>query len=496
MPSVYGPGESDGLIVPMKRANKDEKSAEFVEGRGPAKGNTSEAATPRTQSRKGVSIGLAGVGQAARRDRKMRFTALLHHVTPKRLEQSYFALKRKAAAGVDGMTWRAYGEGLRERLVDLHARVHGGTYRAQPSRRAYLLKEDGRQRPLGISALEDKIVQQAVVTVLEPIYEEEFLGFSYGFRPGRSQHRALDALWMGISERPVSWVLDADISGFFDAIDHQWMLKFLQHRIADRRILRLIRKWLRAGVSEEGQWSRSTVGTPQGAVISPLLANIYLHYVLDLWTHQWRGRKAQGAVVIVRYADDFVLGFQYREEAERYRRELAERLAQFGLSLHPKKTRLIEFGRWAVDDRRRRGQKRPDTFTFLGFRHICDKDRKGRFTIRRKTVGRRLRRKLKEIRAQLMRRRHDPIPEQGRWMRAVVQGYFNYHAVPGNSNALNAFRSAACRGWRHALRRRSQKAKMPWERINRYVKQWIPSVRILHPPPYVRFGVRPEVGAV
>ncbi len=496
MPDIYGPGESDGLIVLMKRANKDEESAEFVEGRSPAKGSTSEGGhAPDTEPER-CDDRLAGVGQAARRDRKMRFTALLHHVTPELLKQSYFALKRKAAAGVDGMTWQAYGEGLRERLLVLHTRIHDGTYRAHPSRRVYLRKEDGRLRPLGISALEDKIAQQAVVTVLEQIYEEEFMGFSYGFRPGRSQHRALDALWMGITNRPVNWVLDADISGFFDAIDHEWMLKFLQHRIGDRRVLRLIRKWLRAGVSEAGQWSRSTVGTPQGAVISPLLANIYLHYVLDLWTHQWRGRKAKGAVIIVRYADDFVLGFQHREEAEQYRRELAVRLSQFGLQLHPEKTRLIEFGRWASKNRRRRGQTRPDTFTFLGFRHICAQGRKGGFTIRRKTEGKRLRRKLKQIRAQQLRRRHDSLPEQGKWHRSVVQGYFNYHAVPGNSDALNAFRSAVCRGWCHALRRRSQKANMPWPRFNRYVKRWIPSVRILHPPPFVRFGVRPEVGAV
>ncbi len=476
----------------MKRANKDDESAEFVEGRGPTKGNTSETATPRTPSRKSVLIGLAGVGQAARRDRKVRFTALLHHITPELLKQSYFALERKAAAGVDGVTWRQYGQGLWERVIDLHARVHRGTYRAQPSKRTYILKEDGRLRPLGISALEDKIVQRAVVTVLEQIYEEEFLGFSYGFRPGRSQHQALDALWMGIVTQPVNWVLDADISGFFDAIDHEWMLKFLEHRIADRRILRLIRKWLRAGVSEEGQWSKSTVGTPQGAVISPLLANIYLHYVLDLWTHQWRRRKAKGMAMIIRFADDFVLGFEHRQEAERFRQELAERLAQFGLRLNPEKTRLIEFGRYAAKHRRERGQKRPDTFTFLGFRHICEKNRKGGFTIRRKTVGKRLRRKLKEIRAEQMRRRHGPIPEQGEWMRAVVRGYFNYFAVPGNSDALNVFRTAVCRSWRRALKRRSQKSRLPWQRVNRYVARWLPSVRILHPPPYVRLAFDPR----
>jgi group II intron reverse transcriptase/maturase len=419
-------------------------------------------------------------------------TALLHHVTPELLRQSYYELKRQAAPGVDGVTWQEYEEGMEGRITDLHRRVHQGTYRARPSRRTYILKEDGRKRPLGISALEDKIVQQAVRTVLEVIYEEEFLGFSYGFRPGRSQHNALDALWVGIVDRPINWVLDADIRGYFDAIDHGWLVRMIEHRIGDRRILRLITLWLKAGVFEQGQWSPSEEGTPQGAVISPLLANIYLHYVLDLWSRAHRNQPGKGAMIIVRYADDFVVGFQHLKDAQRYWQELSERLGQFGLELSAEKTRLIEFGRHAARDRQRSGQKRPDTFVFLGFRHICGKNRKGGFTILRKTVGKRLRKSLKKFREQLRRRRHDPLPEQGKWIRAVVQGYFNYNAVPGNSNVLNSFRTAVNRAWRRSLKRRSQKNQLTWERFNRYVRRWIPSVRILHPPPFMRFSVTPR----
>ncbi len=418
----------------------------------------------------------------------MRFTALMHHVTPELLKHSYYALKRKAAPGLDGVTWAEYGQRLQERLVDLHERVHRGAYRAQPSKRAYLEKSDGRQRPLGISALEDKIVQQAVATVLEAVYEEDFLGFSYGFRPGRSQHKALDALWMALMYRGVNWVLDADVRGFFDAINHDWLLRMIEHRIQDRRILRLIRKWLRAGVSEAGQWTPGTVGTPQGAVISPLLANIYLHYVLDLWAHRWRG-QARGTVIIVRYADDFVLGFQDRAEAERFRQDLEQRLNRFGLQLHPHKTRLIAFGRQAARQRRKRGPERSGTFAFLGFLHFWGNDRKGRLMVQRRTVGARLRRKLHELRDELMGRRHDPLPVQGAWVQSVVRGYFRYHAVPGNSSALNSFRTALCRHWKWALTRRSQKGGMSWQRFGRYVRRWVPSARILHPLPYVRFGV-------
>jgi len=343
-------------------------------------------------------------------------------------------------------------------------------------------------RPLGIAALEDKIVQQATVTVLNQIYEEDFMGFSYGFRPGRSQHDALDALFVGLMRKKVNWVLDADIQGYFDTIDHGWMLKFVEHRIADQRILRLIRKWLRAGVSEDGQWSKTTVGTPQGAVISPLLSNVYLHYVFDQWAEAWRKRHATGDMIVVRYGDDSVVGFQHRHDAEQFLNGLGERMQKFGLTLHPEKTRLIEFGRFARENRRQRGEGKPETFNFLGFTHICrEKQGKGGFIVRRETMVKRLRAKMKEMRAILMRTRHLPIPQVGRWLRGVVQGYYNYHAVPGNMAALGAFRREVARAWLHALRRRSQRHRMPWERFNKILDRWIPKPKILYPWPNVRF---------
>jgi group II intron reverse transcriptase/maturase len=416
---------------------------------------------------------------------------LLHHVTPQLLRDSYYELKKQAAPGVDGVTWQQYGTGLEERINDLHDRVQRGAYRAQPSKRAYVPKEDGRQRPLGIASLEDKIVQQALVTVLNEIYEEDFKGFSYGFRPARSAHDALDALTVGLTRKKVNWVLDADIRGFFDNVDHEWMLKFVQHRIGDRRVLRLIRKWLKAGVSEEGTWSETKVGTPQGAVISPLLANIYLHYVLDLWAHQWREKYAIGDVILVRYADDFVMGFQSRAEAERFLAELRERLRKFRLELHPEKTRLIEFGRYAEENRARRGEGKPETFNFLGFTHYCGRTRtQGWFTVKRKTMAKRLRKKLREVREQLRYRWHESIAETGAWLRSVVQGYFNYHAVPGNYGSLATFRGEVARAWRSALNRRSDRARMTWARFAPLVARWLPSPRILHPYPSVRFAVK------
>ena len=427
--------ESDDPIVPEKRANKAgrwRRRSPWREGDRPRETPHETLLAPDTVPGK-RGMGLWGVREAAKRDKKMRFTALLHHVNPELLRASYFELKRQAAPGVDGMTWHEYGRNLEERLDDLHGRIHRGAYRAQPSKRAWIPKADGRQRPLGIAALEDKIVQQAVKTVLEQIYEEDFLGFSYGFRPGRSCHNALDALWVGIAHRKVNWVLDADIRGFFDNIDHEWLLKFVEHRIADRRILRLIRKWLKAGVSEDGQWSRTTVGTPQGSVISPLLANVFLHYVFDLWANQWRKRYARGSVIMVRYADDFVVGFQDRGDAERFLRELRRRFERFGLQLHPDKTRLIEFGRYAAERRAERGLGKPETFDFLGFTHYCGTTRKGTFTIKRKSVAKRMRAKLQEIKQRLRQRMHDAVVEVGRWLRSVVQGWFNYHAIPGNS---------------------------------------------------------------
>ena len=414
----------------------------------------------------------------------------MHHITEDLLRTAYITLNRSAAAGVDDVTWREYGKKLEDHLPALHERVQSGRYRAMPSKRVWIPKPDGRKRPIGIAVLEDKIVQQAVAMVLNQIFEVDFLGFSYGFRPKRNPHNALDAVWVGIEKRKVNWVLDADIKGFFDAISHEWLLKFLEHRIADQRLLRLCRKWLRAGVSEAGQWSKTDVGTPQGAVISPVLANLYLHHVLDLWTDAWR-KTARGDVIIVRYADDFVMGFQYRNEADLFLQQLQERMAKFGLELHQEKTRLIEFGRFAAANRSKRGEGKPETFDFLGFTHICAKTKRGnRFTIRRKTIAKRLRAKVKKMKEGIRLRMHDPIPEQGQWLRAVVLGHLNYYAVPGNKQSTDAFRTAAMREWLHALRRRSQKARsLTWKRFQRLVRTWLPTSKVRHPYPTQRLRV-------
>ncbi len=485
---MYASGKSDGCVVPEKPSNKGKSPAETVEGRQSTERNTLQTATPRAQKRVGVSIGLRGVREAAGKEPHVRFTTLLHHVTVDLLRESFHALRRQAAPGVDGVTWQQYEDGLEERLTDLHERIHRGTYHAQPSKRTYIRKADGKLRPLGIAALEDKVAQQGVVTVLNAIYEEDFLGFSYGFRPGRSTHQALDALFVGITEKRTNWVLDADIRSFFNTIEHGWLMKFLEHRIADQRLLRLIRKWLRAGVSEDGIWSRTEVGTPQGAVISPVLANIYLHYVLDLWVHQWRTLNARGAVIIVRYADDFVMGFEHPWEANRFLGDLQERLRKFGLSLHPEKTRLIEFGSHAAASRKRRALGKPETFNFLGFTHICTTTRKGkRFTIKRKTIAKRLRRKLQEVKLKLRRRLHDPIPEVGKWLGSVVQGFLNYYAVPGNFQSIKSFRTQVARHWFRTLRRRSQRHRLPWDRFRRFADRWLPKCRVLHMYPDARF---------
>lgn len=455
------------------------------------KGNSEEAAVTCTQRQEEALIGLDRIREAAKRDKNLRFTSLMHHITIELLREAYKALKKDAAPGIDDMTWKQYGEKLEENLSDLHQRVQSGRYRAMPSKRIWIPKPDGRQRPIGIAAIEDKIIQQAVVWVLNQIYEEDFMGFSYGFRPGRSQHNALDALWVGITQRKVNWVLDADIRSFFDTVDHEWLMKFVEHRIADKRILRLLRKWLRAGVSEDGQWLKTSVGTPQGAVISPTLANIYLHYVLDQWINHWRKRQAHGEVIIVRYADDVVIGFQYQNEAELLLQALRERMAKFGLELHQEKTRLIEFGRFAAANRAARGEGKPETFDFLGFTHICATTRKNKqFTIRRKTISKRLRAKIKAVRMEIMRRRHNSVPEQGKWLRSVVQGHFNYFAVPGNKQSIDIFRTEVIKSWLHALRRRSQKARcLTWDRIKRLVKTWIPTTMIRHPYPNQRLRV-------
>jgi len=491
---MNGTEESDCAIVPVNQPNKGEPprggpSAEVGEGEARTEENIRQTHTNPTQGgKKGVSQGLAGVRQASRARKGERFTALLHHVTPELLHSSFHALKRDAAAGVDGVRWAEYEVGLEGRLADLHSRIHSGAYRAQPSRRVYIPKADGRQRPLGIAALEDKIVQQAVVTILNEIYENDFLGFSYGFRPGRSQHQALDALTVGITRKRVNWILDLDIRGFFDHMSHEWTVKFVGHRVGDPRILRLIQKWLKVGVSEEGKWSESKVGTPQGAVASPLLANIYLHYALDLWAEVWRRKVARGDMIVVRYADDVVLGFEHRDEAERFLREVRERLAKFSLELHPEKTRLIEFGRYAAANREKRGGGKPETFDFLGFTHICGKNGKtGYFTVRRKTVKKRMRAKLQAIKAELRRRMHEPIAETGEWLEKVVRGYYQYHAVPGNLASLGVFRERLIRVWRHVLRRRSQKRRPNWDRLGRHFNRWLPHPCLLHPFPQVRF---------
>ncbi len=435
--------------------------------------------------------GLDRIREAARRDKNLKFNNLMHHITPEVLQEAYQTLKRNAAPGIDGVTWQQYGTQLEESLSNLHERVQSGKYRAAPSKRIWLSKPDGRQRPIGIAILEDKIIQQAVVRILNQIYEEDFLGFSYGFRPGRSQHNALDALWVGITQRKVNWILDADIRSFFDTVDHEKLMEFLQHRIADQRVLRLIRKWLRAGIYEEGQISKTSLGTPQGAVVSPILANIYLHYALDLWVQSWRKNRAKGDVIMVRYADDFVVGFQHKSEAERFLQELVEQLAGYGLELHRDKTRLIEFGRFAATDRAKRGEGKPETFDFLGFTHICAKTRRSnRFTIRRKTIAKRLRMKIQAVVEELMQRKHDPVPEQGEWLRSVISGHVNYYAVPGNKQAIDAYRNEAIKGWLRALRDRSQKARrLSWERFIRIVNRWIPRARIVHPYPNQRLHV-------
>jgi RNA-directed DNA polymerase len=483
--------KSDPFVVAKKSANEAAGAAsERAERREGAVGNTSKAHTRRTRSRVSVTPGLERVRQRAKSERKERFSALLHHVDVDRLRTAYACLKRDAAPGVDGQSWRQYGQDLAANLEELHGRLHHGVYRAQPSRRKFIPKADGRERPLGVVSLEDKIVQRAVVEVLNAIYEEDFLGFSYGFRPGRSPHDALDALAVGIERKKVNWVLDADIRDFFGQLDQAWLRKFLRHRIADRRVLRLIDKWLAAGVIEDGQWTASDQGSPQGASVSPLLANVYLHYVLDLWADWWRRHRAHGDVIIVRWADDFIVGFEHEQDARRFWAELAERFAEFGLELHPDKTRLIEFGRFAAERRRKRGSGKPETFDFLGFTHICGKGRNGRFLLRRITIAKRMQAKLKAVKQELRRRRHQPIRAQGQWLRSVAQGHMAYYSVPGNTRAVGAFRHQLARHWWRALRRRSQRGRVCWERMRQIATQWLPQVRVIHPYPKVRFAAK------
>ncbi len=489
-PMMHGHGKSDPAIVAAKPANGAERTAaEQVEPRAGAKGNANQQSTGRAQNRVTVTQALERVRQAAKERRTERFTALLHHVSPDLLVEAFGELKRNAAAGIDGLTCKTYEADLERNLEDLHARVHRGAYRALPSRRVYIPKPDGRQRPLAVAALEDKIVQRATATVLNAIYEEDFLGFSYGFRPGRNAHHAMDALCVGITSKKVNFILDADIRSFFDTVNQDWLIRFLEHRIGDPRIIHLIQKWLKAGVLEDGIVTVSDRGTAQGAVISPLLANIYLHYVLDLWAERWRRHEATGDMIIVRYADDFIIGFEHENDAERFLDVMRERLREFSLSLHPDKTRLIEFGRFAADRRAQRGLGKPETFNFLGFTFMCGKSRRGKFLITRKSRSDRMRAKLKEIKKGLRLRMHDPIPKQGKWLALVVGGYFNYHAVPTNGPTLATFRFLVTELWQRTLRRRSQKDRMSWQRITQLADCWLPPPRILHPWPELRFAV-------
>ena len=488
---MHGPEKSDPAIVVMKPTNKAGRPvAVSVERRAGAKGNADQRNTRRTQGRERVSQALARVRRAARDRRQERLTALSHHIGHDALRDAFFALRREAAPGVDGLRWRDYEAGLEPRLADLHDRVRRGAYRALPSRRRYIPKPDGRQRPLAIAALEDKIVQRATVAILNAIYEEEFLGLSYGFRPGRGQHDALDALSVGIDRRRVNYILDADIRSFFDEVSQEWLMRFVGHRVGDPGILRLILKWLKAGILEDGVVTISERGTGQGSVASPLLANIYLHYVFDLWAERWRRREATGDMIIVRYADDTIVGFEQETDARRFVEAMRERLGKFGLSLHPDKTRLIEFGRHAAAKRKQRGLGKPETFNFLGFTFICGTTRRGQFLLKRKSRSDRVRAKLREIKEQLKRRMHLPVPEQGTWLAGVVNGFFEYHAVPTNARALLAFRHHVTALWRRTLRRRSHKARLTWARIVKLADTWLPKPTIRHPWPRVRFDAK------
>ena len=494
-----GRGKSDRFIEPAKLPNKAEgPAAEAMEGRGRAEGNLPERNALRTQGRESTPSALERVRQAATRDKKQRFTALFHHIyNVERLRVAFWAIKKDAAAGVDGETWEHYGETLEANLQDLSHRLKRGAYRAKPVRRVYIPKvgKPGELRPLGVPALEDKIVQRATVEVLNAIFEQDFLGFSYGFRPGHSPHQALDALAVGIGTRKVNWVLDADIRKFYDTLDQGWLVKFIEHRIADRRVVHLIQKWLKAGVLEEGKRIQSEIGTVQGGSISPLLSNIYLHYVLDLWVQRWRRKPARGEVIFVRFADDFVAGFEHREEAERFLAELRERFARFGLQLHADKTRIVEFGRYAEHNRRNRGDGKPETFNFLGFTHSCGKTRKGHFTVLRQTMRQRWQAKLRALKEELRRRLHTPIREQGAYLRSVLLGHFRYYGVPMNGPALCAFRQTAGYLWRTVLRRRSQGNHLPWRRMRRYLARWFPPAQVCHPYPLVRLGVVTQGGS-
>jgi group II intron reverse transcriptase/maturase len=482
--------ESDEVIVPRKSTKTWVTPVEPMEGRTEAEGKSTARNAPPAQDGQGALTYLTWIGKRAKEKPKEQFTNLLSHVKVPLLREAYQRLRRGAAAGIDEVTWEEYGRGLEARLLDLQDRIHRGSYHPQPVRRVHIPKGDGRTRPLGIPSVEDKVVQQAVRMVLEPIYEAMFVGFSYGFRRGRSPHDALDALAEAI-DRKVSWVLDADIRSFFDTIDHGWMQRFLEHRIGDRRMVRLLMKWMRAGVMEDGELHKVKEGTPQGGIISPLLANIYLHYVLDLWACQWRKKQARGEVYIVRYCDDFVMGFQREQDARAMRAALAKRLAKYGLELHPEKTRVLQFGRFAREGRERRGEGKPETFDFLGFTHIAGRDRRGMFQLQRRTSRQKRLRKQAAVKEECRRRRHHAVRDQYRWLCSVVQGHYRYYAVPTNIRALKSFQQAVAWTWHRSLQRRSQRGRWSNTQWNAFAHRYpLPSPRILHPWPTKRFAAR------
>ena len=492
-------GKSDDVVVAKKSANKngqletESTLAEQIEPSTLTKGNEKQRNTLQTQGWESVQSKLQLVHQRAKEDKKGQFTALLHHIyNVDTLKAAYFKIKKSAAPGVDKETWLSYGENLEANIQNLSERLKQGAYRAKPVRRVYIPKPNGEQRPLGVTTLEDKIVQRATVEVLNAVYEADFIGFSYGFRPGSSQHKALDALSAALITKKVGWVLDADIRNYFGSISHEWLVKFIEHRIADKRVVRLIQKWLNAGVLEDGEVTYDEVGAPQGASVSPLLSNIYLHYVYDLWVQQWREKQARGEVIVVRFADDSVVGFQYKSDAERFLKELRERFQKFGLELHPEKTRLIEFGRFATKNREERGEGKPETFTFLGFTHICGTGRNGKFKVMRQTIRKKMQAKIKELKSEMIRRMHEPIREVGEWLKKVVAGHNQYFGVPDNAAALNLFRYKVYWSWRRVLMRRSQKGYITWEKMRKISDRWLPKPRICHPHPLTRFCVRTQ----
>jgi group II intron reverse transcriptase/maturase len=482
--------ESDAAVVPRKSTKTRVTPVELMEGRAAAKGKSAVRNAPPTQGGTGALTFLQQIGERAKQKPKERWTNLLSHIKVPLLKAAYQRLRKDAAAGVDGVTWEEYGAHLDERLLDLQDRIQRGNYHPQPVRRVLIPKGDGKTRPLGLVALEDKVVQQAARMVLEPIYEAEFVGFSYGFRPKRSAHDALDALAEAIG-RKVNWVLDADIRAYFDTIEFGWLQRFIEHRIGDSRMVRLLMKWVKAGVLEEGELHEREEGTPQGAIISPLLANLYLHYVFDLWVQKWRKQPGRGEVYVVRYADDLVMGFQKERDATALLSALTERFASFGLELHPEKTRVLEFGRYARADRERRGLPKPDTFEFLGFTHIASTSREGKFQLKRRTSRKKRRAKLARLKEECRRRRHWRVVEQHVWLSKVLSGHYRYYGVPTNHSALVQFRRRVARTWHRSLQRRSQRGRWTHEQWQRFEQLFpLPRARIYHPWPDQRFARR------